>query len=123
MNAFVKERNGLNAGDEPLCDYNAKDQGDKKDSNQDDTPEIDETLQKHVTFDILSPVPLANESINRYQFEPINSIRDAENVPGDHDIGDDFYDNMEGMAIYFLFYLLYITSMVATLSVMNCNTL
>ena len=120
MNVFVKERNELNAGDEPLCDYNAKDQGDKKDSYKDDTTERDETLQKHVTFDILSPVPLANESINRYQFEAINSIKDAENVPGNQDIGDDFYDNMEGMAIYFLFYLLSIAS---CYSILKCNTL
>ena len=99
MDVFLKERNELSADDDPLCDYNANDQGDNKDSHKDDTTEIDETLQKHVTFDILSPVPLANENESRYQFESINSIKDTENVSGEQDIGDDFYDNMEGMTI------------------------
>ena len=38
-----------------------------------------------------------NETENGIPYEPLNSIKDAENVSVDEDIGDDFYDNLEGM--------------------------
>ena len=38
-----------------------------------------------------------NETENGIPYEPLNSIKDADNVSVDEDIGDDFYDNLEGM--------------------------
>ena len=73
------------------------DQKNDKDISKDDEKEADESFQKHVTFDILSPVPFMNETENGIPYEPLNSIKDADNVSVDEDIGDDFYDNLEGM--------------------------
>ena len=42
-------------------------------------------------------MPFINETENVFPYEPLNSIKDAESVSVDEDIGDDFYDNLEGM--------------------------
>lgn len=75
-----------------------KDDAIETDENMDKnlTVKSDEVVQKHVTFDILSPVPLTNESLNRFPFDPFNSIKDEEDDSAVLDTGDDFYDNMEG---------------------------
>ena len=42
-------------------------------------------------------MPFINETENVFPYEPLNSIKDADSVSVDEDIGDDFYDNLEGM--------------------------
>jgi len=51
-----------------------------------------ETIHKHVTFNILSPIPVTN---GNDEPEPINSIKDPDKTPVDKNIIDDFYDDME----------------------------
>lgn len=98
-----------NVNDDQSYDSNTNDkQENSKGIDKDDVIETDENMaknppvksdeivQKHVTFDILSPVPLTNENLNRFPFDPFNSIKDEEDDSADQDTGDDFYDNMEG---------------------------
>jgi hypothetical protein len=56
-----------------------------------------ETIHKHVTFNILSPIPVTNGNDGT---EPINSIKDSNNTPVDKNIIDDFYDDMESKRSY-----------------------
>ena len=56
-----------------------------------------ETIHKHVTFNILSPIPVTN---GNDETEPINSIKDSDNTPVDKNIIDDFYDDMESKRRY-----------------------
>lgn len=98
LNLFSIDHNDRIQDDNQLSNSTAfDDQKNDKDISKDDEKETDELFQKHVTFDILSPVPFINDTENGFPYEPLNSMKNADNASVDEDIGNDFYDNLEGM--------------------------